>query len=316
MKKMIFDAHCDTVYELAEQDKKLACSDLHLDLSRMEEYDGYIQVFAAFVDRTDIRCSPMNHCIALLERMHREIAASGGRIALIQNVDELAAVAEHRGLGAILSLEGGEALEGNISALWMYYQLGVRLITLTWNHANELADGITESRGGGLTEFGRRAVAAMEEMGIVVDVSHLSARGFWDVAECTRYPFVASHSCVKTLCGHPRNLDDEQISLLISRRGGIGINFYPAFLTDASACTVEDVLCHMEYILGMGGEECVGLGSDFDGIDALPAGLAGVQDTARLPEAMKARGFTEKQVTNICFDNFRRIFHETMSRRL
>ena len=98
MKKMIFDAHCDTVYELAEQDKKLACSDLHLDLSRMEEYDGYIQVFAAFVDRTDIRCSPMNHCIALLERMHREIAASGGRIALIQNVDELAAVAEHRGL--------------------------------------------------------------------------------------------------------------------------------------------------------------------------------------------------------------------------
>ena len=314
MKQMIFDAHCDTAYELVEQNKNLASSDLHLDLSRMEEYGGYIQVFAAFVDRTDVRCSPMNHCIALLERMHREIAASGGRIALIQRAEELDAVAARRGVGAILALEGGEALEGNLSALWMYYQLGVRLITLTWNHANELADGITESRGGGLTDFGRHAVAAMEEMGIVVDVSHLSVRGFWDVAECTRYPFVASHSCVKALCGHPRNLDDDQIRLMIRRRGGIGINFFPAFLTEAPECSMDDVLCHMEYILSMGGEESLGLGSDFDGVDALPLGLAGVQDMARLPEAMKARGFTEKQVKNICFDNFRRIFHETMSR--
>lgn len=316
MGRRIFDAHCDTVYELQQKNCGLLCNKLHLDLERMESYERYIQVFAAFVDRTEICCSPMNHCIALLERMHREIEKSGGRVALIRTAEELEKTEKEGKCGAILSLEGGEALEGNLSALWMYYQLGVRLITLTWNHANEIADGITESRGGGLTAFGREAVKAMEEMGILIDVSHLSVRGFWDVAECTRFPFLASHSCVKALCGHPRNLDDEQLRLLIDRKGVMGMNFYPLFLTENSSCDISDVLRHMEYVLEMGGEKCLALGSDFDGVESLPEGLSGVQDMERLCRAMEERGFTEKQMDAICFGNLRRIFHETLSRSL
>ncbi|MBE5038874.1 dipeptidase [Ructibacterium gallinarum] len=316
MKPRIFDAHCDTVFELQEQKKELNRNDLHLDLQRMEEYEGYIQVFAAFVDQKSICGTCMNHCIALLERMHREIEKNSKQITLIQTAEDLEEVIEKQKIGAVLSIEGGEALEGNLAALWMYYRLGVRLITLTWNHANEIADGITQSRGGGLTDFGRQAVAAMERMGILIDVSHLSVKGFWDVAEMTQYPFVASHSCVKALCPHPRNLDDDQIDLLISRRGGIGINFFPEFLTQRPDCIIQDILRHMEYILCRGGDETVGLGSDFDGVEALPADMTGVQDMGQVVQAMLDYGFTQNQVKNIRFENFRRIFHETMRRSM
>lgn len=315
MRRQVFDLHCDTALRMVEEKQGLKENRLHLDLARMEEYDGYIQVFAAFVDQKDICVSPMNHCIALLEKLHKEIQQNREHISLITTVEELEQVRQNRGIGAILSLEGGEALEGNLSAIWMYYQLGVRLITLTWNWANEISDGIMESRGGGLTQFGREAVSMMEQLGILIDVSHLSERGFWDVAECTKRPFVASHSCVKALCGHPRNLDDAQISCLIQRRGGIGINFYPEFLSGTGVCSVEEIVHHMEYILNMGGEDVLGLGSDFDGVSSLPKEMEGVQDMTTLIQAMENRGFCEALVEKILFGNFHRIFKESMEER-
>ncbi len=314
-RQRIFDAHCDTVLEILEQDQSLRKNSLHLDLERLGKYDGYIQVFAMFIDQKGIHCSPVSQCVSMLHRMREELEKNQDVIALIQSCDDLEDVVREKKIGAMLSIEGGEALEGKLSNLWMYYQLGVRLITLTWNYANEIADGITETRGGGLTAFGKTAVRAMEDMGILIDVSHLSVQGFWDVAENTRYPFVASHSCVKALCDHPRNLDDEQIRFMITRKGGIGINFFPEFLSEKKECGVSDILRHMEYILDLGGQDVLGMGSDFDGVSYLPNGISGVESVEEVINAMKQKGWTQTQIDAICFGNFYRIFCNTLGRR-
>ena len=312
MKPQIFDLHCDTALEMVLKEQPLKQNNLHLDLTRMEEYDGYIQVFAAFVDKKSIRVTPMEHCLSLLKKLHTEIEENKETISLIRTVQDLERVKEGKGLGAILSLEGGEALHGSLNALWMYYQLGVRLITLTWNWSNELADGIMEERGGGLTDFGKQAVAMMEELGILVDVSHLSIKGFWDVAEVTQKPFVASHSCVQALCKHPRNLSDAQIDCLVARRGGMGINFFPEFLSDDGECSIRQILSHMEYVLERGGENILGIGSDFDGVSALPQWMQGVEDIHALILGMQRFGFSQKLIEKILFDNFHRIFAESL----
>ncbi len=310
---MIFDAHCDTVFEILQKEEALPQNSLHLDLERMQEYQGYIQVFAAFIDQKNVCISPLKHCFNILENAKNEIAKNKG-LALIKDITGLKNVVSRKGTGAILAIEGGEALEGNLSNLALFFQMGVRLITLTWNYANELADGIMEPRGGGLTDFGVQVVKMMEKMGMIVDVSHLSEKGFWDVAEVTQYPFVASHSCVKKLCSHPRNLNDAQIKLLIERKGGMGINFYPPFLTEDSKCTIKDILRHMEYVLELGGEQILGLGSDFDGVDQLPDGICGVESVKDVVSAMEKAGFSKKIILNITFQNFYRIFSQTFDR--
>lgn len=313
MRRKVFDLHCDTSYELCEKNQKLNKNSLQIDLKRMEEYDTYIQVFAAYVDKKTISISPMKHCLRLIHIMRKEIEESGGSLNLITNKTELNRVAAGIGHGAILSIEGGEALEGDLSTIQMYYDLGVRLITLTWNWANELADGVMEPNGGGLTSFGRKAVSMMENMGILIDVSHLSERGFWDVAEITNKPFVASHSAVKRLCSHPRNLTDAQLQCLIQRRGGIGINFFPQFLSESGRCKMEEIIKHMEYIFNLNGEDSVGIGSDFDGIAYLPEDMRGMEDVKKLISCMESHGWSETMIHKVLFENFHRIFLEIMT---
>lgn len=302
----VFDAHCDTIFELVEQKKALKKNDLHLDLERLTEYAGYIQVFAAFVDRKNIRVSPIHHCLQLIRCYHEEILNNKNAVQHCTTVEDILAALKKRKVAAILSIEGAEGLEGDIAALWMFYQLGVRMITLTWNYANELADGIMEPRGGGLTEFGIACVKEMNRLGIAIDVSHLSESGFWDVARISQDPFVASHSNAKALCAHPRNLSDDQIKALISCGGCIGINFYPEFLTENKKCTIEDIFSHIAYFFQLGGEMHVGFGSDFDGVSALPHNFCGVQNTKDILKGLAVRGYTETEIENISYQNFLR----------
>lgn len=309
----IFDAHCDTVDKALAKNASVIRNDFQLDVKRMEKYDAYIQVFAAFVDKKSIKSTPMRHCLDLIEKFKADTEKET-KISVIKSADDLRKARKNGGCAAILSIEGGEALEGDIAAIKKFYDLGVRLITLTWNYSNEIAGGITESRGGGLTEFGKLAVAAMENMGILVDVSHISEKGFWDVYDISRYPFTASHSCVKSICGHKRNLSDEQIKAIIAKNGCIGVNFYPLFLDNSGMCGYEKIVEHIEYIIDMGGESCVGLGSDFDGVDILPNGISGVSDTEKIFCAMRKNGFSEEIIKKAAFENFYRIFYDTLNR--
>ncbi len=297
----IFDAHCDTISEIFGKNSSLNTNNLHIDIERMKNYPEYIQVFAAFLDKKNIKESPSGYVEKLISVYKREIAENG--ICHCETTEQI----ENAKYSSVLAIEGGEAIEGSLENLERFYSDGVRIITLTWNYRNEIADGITEKSGAGLTDFGKTVVRKMNALGMVVDVSHISEKGFWDVLNTSDRPIAATHSNVKTLCSHPRNLDDGQIKAIIENKGVIGMNFYPLFLDDFGRCAMERIVDHIEYILDMGGENNIGFGSDFDGVEYLPDGMTGIEDMEKLISIMENRGFGKNIIEKIAFRNFMRV---------
>lgn len=281
------DAHCDTVVKLFEKGGELRKNRLQLDLERMAAFPGSLQVFALWLD-------PKYYPIALRQTMKylafykRELERNRDLIRPVFTYEDILENQKEGRLSALLSLEGGEALEGETAVLELFYELGVRMMTLTWNYRNQIADGVLDGEtGGGLTPFGKSVIRKMEELGMAVDVSHLSDAGFYDVAKCTEGPFLASHSNARTLCAHPRNLTDDQLRILRERDGFVGLNFYPAFVAEKEMVTQEDLFRQLHHLVEKAGEDHVGLGSDFDGIDRTPADLRQVEEMAPFLERME-----------------------------
>ena len=205
-------------------------------------------------------------------------------------------------------------MEGDLGVLRVLYRLGVRLITLTWNQRNQIADGIGESRtGSGLTEFGLKVIDEMNDLGMLIDVSHLSETGFWDVIKRSKTPIIASHSNCYALCSHLRNLKDEQIKALTDKDGVVGISFVPNFLTqERRKTTVKDVVTHIDYLVEKAGINYVGLGSDFDGTGGLPLGLEGVEKMPNITAELLNRGYKEGEIEKILGGNFLRVFKKVV----
>ncbi|MNZ99514.1 Membrane dipeptidase [compost metagenome] len=215
--------------------------------------------------------------------------------------------------GALLSLEGVDGLQGQLSMLRVMHQLGVRAAGLTWNHANWAADGALEPRGGGLTAKGRLFVEECGRLGVMLDVSHLSEQAFWDTAELARGPIIASHSNARALCDHPRNLTDDQIKRIIAQHGLIGITYVPWFVSKADVVTVDDVIRHIEHICEQGGEQHIMLGSDFDGIDQYIVGLTQPREVAALYEAL-LRVYSQRQTDLFMYGNAVRFLRRNLPR--
>lgn len=216
-------------------------------------------------------------------------------------------------IGLMLSIEGGEALCGDLAMLRLYHRLGVRLMTLTWSNRNELADGIWEKAAhGGLTDFGHKVVEAMNQLGMVIDLSHISERGFWDVIECSKVPPICSHSNAKRLCPSPRNLSDEQAAALAERGGIIGLTFCPPFLTQEGPATLEKFLDHIDYFAGLIGAHHLCIGSDFDGITATPDGLPDISYLPLVTEGLLRRGYSDDIVAGIIGGNFVRLLRQQL----
>jgi len=175
-------------------------------------------------------------------------------------------------INAILALEGASPIIDDINNLYAYHKLGVRLITLTWNHRNFVADGVSVGANAGITEFGRQVIKEMEKLKIIVDVSHLNERGFKDLCEIATKPFIASHSNAFSVMPHSRNLKDYQIEEIVNRKGFIGINFYSDFIAESGhlEILIDKLLEHVSYFLDKGAKDVLGLGADFDGIDRSP----------------------------------------------
>lgn len=306
MKYKVFDAHTDTVSKMYETNQGFNMNDCHTDYERMKEYEGYTQIFATFMDKEVIFENPKIYTEKLIDKYKEEIDNCNlHRIEFREDLDK-------KPYSAILAIEGGEALVGEIENLDYFYNKGVRILTVTWNHDNELCGGIGGVSEGGLTEFGKAVLKRMNRIGMTVDVSHISEKGFWDIVKVCEKPFIASHSNVKTLCGHKRNLTDEQIKAIIDTNGVIGVNFYPVFLTDEKECRKEKILEHIEYILNLGGENNVGIGSDFDGIDCMPMGMTGIENVAEIVEMMERRGYGGKLIRKILSENFMRVMGENL----
>ncbi|MCD9023441.1 dipeptidase [Cohnella sp. NL03-T5] len=253
---------------------------------RLQQGGIELQVFPIFLPDT-IPGDPES-LFRAAELFWSEILTVKG-MKLIRRAGDIELALQEGKIAALLSLEGVEGLRGNMWALRLLYRLGLRLLGPTWNHANWACDGALEPRGAGFTKAGRQLVTECESLGILIDVSHLSDRGFWDLAECAGRPFFASHSNARSIKDHPRNLTDAQIQAIISAQGIIGLTFVPWFVIAPEPATIDDVLRHVEHVCALGGAEHIAFGSDFDGISRHVQGLEHPGKYPDLAEALLRR---------------------------
>ena len=238
-------------------------------------------------------------------------------IAPAYNYEGLQRNWQQKKVSAFLTVENGCVVDGKMERLEQLYQMGVRLITLTWNDDNCFGHPHAKDAGRmqlGLTPFGKEAVTYMTERGILVDVSHLSDGGFYDVAELVRGPFVASHSNCRELAPATRNLTDDMIRILAEHGGVCGLNFYPPFLnTDPvdKVSRIERMCEHVKHLVNVGGIECVGIGTDFDGIEG-NLEIADCTDMKKLFDALQKTGFSEDALEKIAYKNVERVIREVM----
>ena len=310
----LFDLHCDTLYECCETGKHLRENDLHINRQAALKYEHYVQFFALFCgayppesQKSGRHClldTPKDERLArLLATAEAEFRANEDWLTLCRSGAEIRAAAENGKAAALLSIEGAELLPEWEGALDEAYDAGVRLVTLTWNYRSRYGCSSAIDQNEGLTEEGRRLVRALDEKGMLIDVSHLSDRGFWDVCEETARPFVATHSDSRALCRSSRNLTDAEFAEIAQRGGLVGINLYTPFLVRQSDSVIDDAIDHIERFVGMYGEKTVALGCDFDGCDQLPAGIEGLGDMYRLADRMLALGYREETVRALFYDN-------------
>lgn len=238
----------------------------------------------------------------------REMAAHGDLVLPVDRGSQVRSALEERPFAAILTVEGGSALAGKRENLERLYGLGVRMMTLTWNAENELAGGAATQLG--FTPLGREVVEGMERLGMAVDVSHLSDKGFWELCEFAERPFMASHSNARAVCGHRRNLTDDMFREIVRRGGVVGLNYSDNFIREgAGSKRIDDLLRHVFHFLELGGEDTLALGSDFDGTD-IPPYLDGLDKIGHLAEMLERSGIPAKTVDGILFENANRYFCE------
>jgi membrane dipeptidase len=304
----ICDCHCDTLTKLCRDGIDFYENDLHLDIHRIISNGGGLQFCAIFVPTEEYtrRCG-IRYTLTLLDTYKaelRKMQAQGIDIVPVLSGTDLDHVLDHDA-ATLLTIEEGGAIEGSLPVLRMYYELGVRAMTLVWSNRNDIADGVNEGcTHGGLTQFGREVVKEMNRLGMAVDVSHLSTYGFWDVLDTSSKPILASHSNALALCSHPRNLSDEQLRAINKNDGFVGINFAGQFLEEDwhDAC-IESVYRHISHMLDiMGNDDHVGFGSDFDGISHTPIDIPDVRGFVPLVEYLTQK-FGEETTAKITHKN-------------
>jgi Zn-dependent dipeptidase, microsomal dipeptidase homolog len=308
----IADFHCDVLWKLLKHEE-LSFDDRAE--SRMDVTPGRLQASQAILQTFAVYVSPRMTSQAAIWKsvdLFYEQVLSNPKMHLIRTSADIDQAIRNGKTGALLSLEGVDGLYGDFTMLRLLFHLGLRAVGLTWNHANWAADGVQEPRAGGLTARGGQFVDECERLGIILDVSHLSERGFWELADRVKRPFIASHSNAKSLCSHARNLTDDQIKALIAIDGRIGITYVPYFVKDDGNATITDVLRHIEHVAALGGTKQLMLGSDFDGIDQYVQSLRHPADVPKLVEAM-LKVFPEQVVIDITSGNALRFLKEQLS---
>ena len=321
----VIDMHCDTILALQESQKgSLRHNQLNIDLEKMQTGDYMLQNFAMFVHLQN-HDDPCQKAQQLIDHYYNELEKNKD---IIQPIYSYQDIIEHQKKGimsAMLTLEEG-AVAKDLAMLRNYYRLGVRMITLTWNFPNGIGYPNFYSTGhfedmyqinttDGLTPYGLKYVQEMERLGMIIDVSHLSDAGFYDVYHHTTKPFVASHSNARHVCRAARNMNDDMILKLAERGGVMGINFCGDFLTEkpgghARSC-IDDMVKHILYIKNLAGIDCIGLGSDFDGIEN-NLEIENCSQIQKLKDALLKAGLTREDVEKVFYKNVLRVYREIL----
>jgi membrane dipeptidase len=258
--------------------------------------------------------------VSLLLRIERE---SQGGVRICRNVDDIQQGLADGVLAPVLHIEGAEAIDPNFELLDVLYEAGLRSLGPVWSRSNAFGHGVpflcpsSPDTGPGLTDLGKELIGACNRLRILIDLSHLNERGFWDVAAISNAPLVATHSNAHALSPHSRNLTDKQLAAIRETGGIVGVNFATSFLRpdgrqDANTPT-ELVIEHVEHILEQVGEDGVGFGSDFDGA-RIPTGIGNAAGLQSLVEVMRTRGFGEPLIEKLCFRNWLRVLELTWGR--
>ena len=293
---LICDTHADTLWNMVCEDRS---PDLPYDITKdfLTAHDGVrVQALALYIPPQGMEQTPdyVQRELAAFEQLKRE----GWR----QITDISQALPGEANV--MLTIEGCEAFRGDPSEVDRLADLGVRMGALTWNTPNGLCTPACESEEGGITPLGWTIVRRMRERHIAVDVSHLNTAGFYDLLDGA-VPPMASHSCARALCNHSRNLTDDQLRQLFRAGGFVGVNFFPGFLSEDGRADADRVVDHLAHMCDLGGEDHIGFGSDFDGIEDWPAGLRNAGELPNLLTAMRRRGFGETLVEKVAGLNFK-----------
>lgn len=321
------DMHSDTLMKLSDpiEGQSLKSNDIaSVDFLRMKESNCMAQFFAIFLlndrifemlNKTPI--SDDEYINKLVKVLKTSVEENKDIIAMAYKADDMLKNYEEGKMSAILTIEDGRSIDNDLNKIRGYYDLGVRLIGLTWNFENCI--GFPNSKdeeimNKGLKDFGKEVVEYMNDIGMIVDVSHLSDGGFWDVVDVSKKPFVASHSNSRLLSPHQRNLKDDMIRALGEKGGVAGLNFGPEFLNEDISLkdsTIELMIKHLNHIKNIGGEDVIALGSDFDGI----GGNLEIDSSHKMPllfEALRKANWTEEQIEKLAYKNVLRVMKETM----
>lgn len=324
----VIDMHCDTLYALEKarinnQNVSLLDNDFNISINKMLKSQYLLQTFAIFTNLKEDK-KPVTHVNRLIDLFYQELNNNKDTITHILSYKDIKECIRNNKIGALLSLEEGAVVDSDLSYLRNYYRLGVRMITLTWNYENGIGHpNFTKGSGynmyddiHGLTDFGIEYVKECERLGIIIDVSHLSDAGFYDVLKYTSKPFVASHSNVRALCPHARNMSDDMIKELAKRNGVMGINFCAGFLNQkedlGGKSYVKDMIKHILYIRNLVGIDYVGLGTDFDGI---PQNLE-IKDASYMEllyKGLKEAQLSEEEIEKVFYKNVLRVFKEVLN---
>lgn len=308
------DFHCDTIYKLRKDPSlELRQNSLSVDTEKLRASGSLAQFFALYIDLAETK-DPYDEAVRMAEIFRRELDASSDVLRFSGSFEELMENQRQGYVSSFLTVEEGAALEGKISNLEELRRLGVRLITLTWNYPNEIGYPAFEGKymDRGLTDFGCELVEAMNHNRMIIDVSHLSDRGFYDVSEISKKPFMASHSNARAVTNVPRNLTDDMIRFLGNNGGLIGINFEKTFLGCSAQGKICEMVRHINHIRSKGGIEVIALGSDFDGIDTPPE-ISDISQMGRLAEALCESGYSGSDIEKIFYRNALRFIRDTLS---
>lgn len=310
-KPLLIDGHADILYRMEMEGHQFHTKDseLHLSYDRICQAGIDLQIFALFVGPKYSPAEQLAYIIRMIDAFYEQVCVNGMMHPVLSKTD-LVRNYERGMRSGLLSIEGGDCLQSDMGILRMLYKLGVRAMGLTWNNSNCIADGVGEEVDRGLTPFGREVIQEMNRLGMVVDVAHLAPKGFWDVMELSKAPVIASHANARAIHDHRRNLDNEQLKALFQTGGLIGLTYVPMFIGDGDVY-ITDLLRHADHILALGGEDHLGLGSDFDGIEQTVVDLRHGGDYPRLQEAL-FKQYGDTVAKKILGGNFNRVLESIL----
>ena len=305
----IFDLHCDTALALLGDDMNQAGSlkknELHIDLERAGQLPGYCQCFACFTTPYMEEWQKVSPIVAFereLVTIQREIDANKNKIAIVYDPAEIEENREKGIMSAILTIEGTAGFGYDPELLESLQLIGFRITSLGWNEKNPLLG--SHKTGGGLTDRGREYVKEAQRLGMLVDVSHSSDEGFWDILKVTQAPIIATHSNSRAVCGDSRNLTDDMFRAIAETGGVAGLNLYAAFVGREETADIDQACDHIFHFLDLDPTgKHIALGGDLDGCNPLVKGFEGIQGYPRLTQRLLERGLDEKTVMDICWNN-------------